>query len=66
MRFMGAIACEDDIRTLFISRLNDNHARVIRDKNGEPLGDIAYHTRYPQEADIGYAIALSHRERGCQ
>lgn len=59
MRFMGAIACEDDIRTLFISRLNDNHARVIRDKNGEPLGDIGLHisTRYPQEADIGYAIA---------
>ena len=59
MRFMGAIACEEDIRTLFISRLNDNHARVIRDKNDEPLGDIGLNisTQHPQEADVGYAIA---------
>jgi RimJ/RimL family protein N-acetyltransferase len=68
MRFMGAIACEDDIRTLFISRLNDNHARVIRDKNGEPLGDIGLNisTQHPQEADIGYAIAPFAQGKGCQ
>ena len=59
MRFMGAIACEEDIRTLFITRLNESHARVIRDKNNEPLGDIGLNisTQHPQEADVGYAIA---------
>lgn len=59
MRFMGEMADEADIRTLFISRLNDSNARVIRDRNGEPLGDIGLHisAQHPQEADVGYAIA---------
>lgn len=59
MRFMGEMADEEDIRTLFISRLNDSNARMIRDRNGEPLGDIGLHisAQHPQEADIGYAIA---------
>ena len=59
MRFMGTIASEEDIRTLFISRLNDRQARVIRDKNGQSVGDIglSISSQNPQEADVGYAIA---------
>lgn len=66
MRFMGEIACEADIRSLFMSRRNDSNAFVIRDRNGEQLGDIglqisAYND---QEADIGYAIVPSAQGKG--
>ncbi len=59
MRFMGDIAIEYDIRTLFTARLNDANAVVIRDKTGEALGDMGLQIspHNPQEADVGYSIA---------
>ncbi|WP_437887141.1 GNAT family N-acetyltransferase [Phytobacter sp. V91] len=59
MRYMGEIATEQDIRTLFNMHLHDQHSFVIRDRAGEALGDIGLHisTEHPQEADVGYSIA---------
>lgn len=59
MRFMGSIASEFDVQTLFTGRLNDKHALIIRDKTGEALGDVGLQisTQNAQEADVGYSIA---------
>lgn len=59
MRFMGDIATEYDIQTLFNARLKDANALIIRDSLGQALGDIGLQisARHPQEADVGYAIA---------
>lgn len=59
MRFMGDVAIEYDIRTLFTARQNDENALIIRDRSGEALGDIGLQisTQNPQEADVGYSIA---------
>ena len=43
MRFMGDVAIEYDIRTLFTARQNDETALIIRDSSGEALGDIPSH-----------------------
>lgn len=66
MRFMGEIAGEEDIRTLFIARQDDACALVIRAHSGEPLGDIGLQiSEYNHhEADIGYAIAPAAQGKG--
>lgn len=59
MRFMGDVAIEYDIRTLFTARQNDENALIIRDSSGDAVGDIGLQisTQNPQEADVGYSIA---------
>lgn len=66
MRFMGDVAIEYDIRTLFTARQNDENALIIRDSSGEALGDIGLQisTQNPQEADVGYSIAPCAQGKG--
>jgi ribosomal-protein-alanine N-acetyltransferase len=66
MRFMGDVATEPPVRSLFNTRLYDAHAFIIRDRSGEALGDIGLQisAQHPQEADVGYAIASFAQGRG--
>lgn len=56
-RFMGELLSEEAIRLKFTSRLGGN-VFIIRDRQGEALGDVGLQisSANPQEADIGYAL----------
>lgn len=66
MRYMGDIAREAQIRTLFEDRLQDQGAFIIRDTQGNAVGDIGLRqsVHNAQEADIGYAVAPECQGRG--
>jgi RimJ/RimL family protein N-acetyltransferase len=66
MRYMGDIASEEQIRTLFDSRLADRHAFVIRDAQQDAVGDIGLRVSQHnlQEADVGYSIAPAAQGQG--
>ena len=67
MRYMAAIAPENETRRLFAARLTAPHTFVIRAQNDEtPLGDIGLQisTQYPDEADIGYTVIPAAQGRG--
>lgn len=65
MRYMGEIAAEETLRTLFEQRITDG-AMIVRTAGGEPLGDIGLRiSRHnPYEADIGYALAPEAQGKG--
>ncbi|MEI9688108.1 GNAT family N-acetyltransferase [Kosakonia cowanii] len=58
MRYMAEIASESQIRTLFEDRLNDPNAFVIRNEQGQAIGDVGLRPspHLLQEADVGYSI----------
>lgn len=66
MRYMAEVAHEAHIRTLFGDRLQDSHAFVIRDAQGNAVGDIGLRksVHNAEEADIGYAVAPESQGRG--
>ncbi|SEL22789.1 Protein N-acetyltransferase, RimJ/RimL family [Kosakonia sacchari] len=66
MRYMGEIASEDQIRTLFDDRLADRHAFIIRNTRHASVGDIGLRISQhnPQEADVGYSIAPAAQGQG--
>ncbi|MGY5956127.1 GNAT family N-acetyltransferase [Kosakonia sp. BK9b] len=65
MRYMAEVASEGQIRTLFDDRLKDKNAFVIRNTQGEAVGDIGMRpsVHHPHEADVGYSI--SPEAQGC-
>ena len=65
MRYMGEMAGEETLRTLFAQRLQDG-VRVINTRQGEALGDIGLRVsrHNPHEADIGYALLPEAQGRG--
>ncbi len=65
MRYMGDIASEEQIHTLFESRLADRHAFIIRNAQAA-VGDIGLRISQhnPQEADVGYSIAPAAQGQG--
>lgn len=66
MRYMAEVAHESHIRTLFEERLQDNSAFIIRDMQGNAVGDIGLRRSVHNalEADIGYAVAPDFQGRG--
>ena len=67
MRYMAAIAPEEETRRLFAARLTAPHTFVIRTHNDDtPLGDIGLQIspRYPEEADIGYTVIPAAQGQG--
>lgn len=66
MRYMAEVAHESHIRTLFEDRLQDNNAFIIRDEQGNAVGDIGLRqsVHNAQEADIGYAVAPESQGQG--
>jgi len=66
MRYMAEVAHQSHIRTLFEDRLRDSGAFVIRDAQGNAVGDIGLRRSVHnlQEADIGYAVAPESQGRG--
>lgn len=66
MRYMGEIASEDQIRTLFADRLADSHAFIIRNARHIAVGDIGLRISQhnPQEADVGYSISPDAQGQG--
>ncbi|SFU03048.1 Protein N-acetyltransferase, RimJ/RimL family [Kosakonia arachidis] len=66
MRYMGEIASEEHIRTLFDDRLADRHAFIIRNERHASVGDIGLRISHhnPQEADVGYSITPAAQGQG--
>ncbi|KJM64130.1 N-acetyltransferase [Pluralibacter gergoviae] len=65
MRYMGEIAAESVLRTLFAQRIADG-AMIVRSLGGEPLGDIGLRVSVhnPHEADVGYALVPEAQGKG--
>lgn len=65
MRYMGEIADEKTLKTLFAQRIRHN-SRVIKTLTGDALGDIGLRIscHNPYEADIGYALLPEAQGRG--
>lgn len=66
MRYMAEIASTAQIRTLFNDRLQNPFAFIIRDRQGNAVGDIGLRVsdHNSQEADVGYSITSAAQGRG--
>ncbi len=66
MRYMGDVLSERALRTVFNARCADAGVFVLRDRGGEPVGDIGLRisSKNPHEADVGYALLPGAQGKG--
>ena len=66
MRYMGEVLSDDALRAVFDARCADAGVFVLREENGEPIGDIGLRisSKNPHEADVGYALLPGAQGKG--